>query len=132
MVTARSDTAAEALRVFVVDDDRRVRASLACLIGLREGLTVVGATAADGAVPALVATTHPDVVIVGLAPCEHEAGLALLRGLHRRWPALVLVATCVHDGLATASRAAGAEAVITTDSSPEAIGQTLVDLLAVG
>jgi DNA-binding NarL/FixJ family response regulator len=116
--------------VLIVDDDRRVRQSLAGLISLREGSVVVGTTSDADQVLELVSGEHPDVVLVDVAPCEDEQGLALLRRLRDEWPALLLVAMSVRGDPAAATRVAGADAFISKTGQHEDIGEVLAGLLA--
>ena len=128
MIQARLGNQRDTVRILIVDDDRRVRQSLAGLISLREGLSVVGATGDVDRVLELVTSERPDVVLVDLAPSEDPIGVALLRQLSERWPALVLVAMSVcRDGASTAL-AAGADAFISKDSNHEEIGEALAAL----
>ncbi len=83
---------ARRLRVVVVDGDRRVRDSLAGLLGLGDEIEVVGRAArADGALE-LCAETDPDVVVIDPRLPDVDAGRAFIETLRERLPAAVVLA----------------------------------------
>ncbi|GAA0384670.1 DNA-binding response regulator [Acrocarpospora corrugata] len=73
----------ELVRVIVVDDQRLIRESIASLLDIQPGITVVG-TAGDGrAAVDLVLTLSPDVVLmdVRMPTMDGNEAVAVLRGL---------------------------------------------------
>jgi YesN/AraC family two-component response regulator len=61
------------IRVLIADDQRVVRDGLSMLVGLIDGVEVVG-TACDGAEAVRLAEAyHPDVVMMDLRMPEHGA-----------------------------------------------------------
>lgn len=124
------------LRVVIADDQRVVRDGLVMLVGLCDGIEVVGA-AADGAVAlALVDELAPDVVLMDLRMPELD-GVAATREIAGRGGARVVVLTTYADdeSIFPALRA-GAVGYLTKDASAEEIeaairavhrGQTWLD-----
>lgn len=113
------------VRVLVVDADRRVRQSLGGLIDLAEDLHVVGSASDPASALAILDADRADVVLMDPRLPEIEAGLALLVELHRRWPALALVAMSCSEDLAPPSLRNGALAFVTKSAQPEALIETL-------
>ncbi|HEU4673869.1 MAG TPA: response regulator transcription factor [Candidatus Limnocylindrales bacterium] len=97
-MTGRS-RAIRRLRVVVVDGDRRVRDSLAELLGLGDELEVVGRAAHGGDALELCAEAAPDVVVIDPRLPDPDSGRALIEELRRRFPATaVLVLSWPGDG----------------------------------
>lgn len=84
-------THSAARRVLIVDADRRVRRDLAELIGLREGVEVVGAAADPGAAIEIAERLQPDVVVIDPRLPDADAGFAVISLLRERWPATRIV-----------------------------------------
>ncbi|HTR96384.1 MAG TPA: response regulator transcription factor [Candidatus Acidoferrales bacterium] len=88
--------AADAARIFLVDDHPLVRESLANLIEHQPDLTVCGeadhpATARSG-----IAATKPDVAIVDLSLGD-GSGLSLIRDLHATNPEIAVLVLSMYD-----------------------------------
>jgi CheY-like chemotaxis protein len=88
------------LRLLVVDADRRVRSSLAGLLSLADQVEVVGS--AGGARAALDACerSRPDAVVVDPRLPELPDGIAFIRGLRARRPAVRVVVIAWSPALA--------------------------------
>lgn len=124
------------LRVVIADDQRVVRDGLVMLVGLCEGIEVVGAAADGAAAVALVAELTPDVVLMDLRMPGLD-GVAATREIAGRGGARVVVLTTYADdeSIFPALRA-GAAGYLTKDASAEEIeaairavhrGQTWLD-----
>ena len=84
-------------RVVIVDADRRVQQSLSDLLGVTGEVDVVGRAGDVRAALEQVETTHPDVVLMDPRLPDIEAGVALIGGMTRAWPALRIVLTGWND-----------------------------------
>jgi DNA-binding NarL/FixJ family response regulator len=110
------------IRVLIADDQRVVRDGLAMLVGLIDGVEVVGA-AGDGAEAIRLAEAHhPDVVLMDLRMPGVD-GIAATADLRERLPAaqvLVLTTYAEQDAIVPALQA-GARGYLTKDASAEQI-----------
>jgi DNA-binding NarL/FixJ family response regulator len=120
-----------AIRVVVADDQRVVRDGLCMLLGLIDGLEVVG-TAADGREAIeLAARERPDVVLMDLRMPRLD-GVAATRELRDVLPgAQVLVLTTYADDESLfPALDAGARGYLTKDASAEEIERAIRALVA--
>jgi DNA-binding NarL/FixJ family response regulator len=110
------------IRVLIADDQRVVRDGLSMLVGLIDGVEVVGA-ASDGAEALQLAEAHhPDVVLMDLRMPGVD-GIAATTDLRERVPAarvLVLTTYAEQDAIVPALQA-GARGYLTKDASAEQI-----------
>ena len=110
------------IRVLIADDQRVVRDGLSMLVGLIDGVEVVG-TACDGAEAVRLAEDHrPDVVLMDLRMPGTD-GIAATADLRQRLPAtrvLVLTTYADEDAIVPALQA-GARGYLTKDASAEQI-----------
>jgi DNA-binding NarL/FixJ family response regulator len=113
------------VRVLVVDSDRRVRQSLAGLIRLSDGLDLTGVAADPVAAVELLERDRTDVLLIDPRLPEAEMGLALLTELHRRWPAIAIVAMSGLDGVEISAIGSGALAFVSKSARPELLVDTL-------
>ena len=126
-VPAPATPPTEPLRILVVDDDHRVRDSLADLIGLADGVHVVGTTSQPAETLDAIDRLDPGVVVIDPYLPDLEAGLALIGALHasgRR--VLRIVATCRDDGLGPLALAAGADACVDRCADPVAFQEAVL------
>ncbi|MGY5883262.1 response regulator [Modestobacter lacusdianchii] len=110
------------VRVLVVDDDPLVRAALAMVLGGADDLTLVG-EAADGAeVPAAVARTSPDVVLMDIRMPRTD-GLTATEQLsqQRDAPEVIVLTTFDADDQVLRALRAGASGFLLKDTPPAAI-----------
>ncbi len=114
------------LRVLIVDDDRRVRQSLAGLISLRERMTVVGTAGTPERAIELVELEQPDAIIIDLRVPELEDGIALLAEILDRRPHICVIAMSVSPELRDVALAAGACGFVCKTDDSEAIGNELL------
>jgi len=116
----------EPIRVVVADDQRVVREGLETLLGLLEGVEVVG-TAADGdEALGLVTKLHPDVVLMDLRMPRRD-GVEATRLLSEREPAVkvLILTTYADDRSVIEALRAGARGYLTKDAGAEEIHRAL-------
>ena len=119
------------IRVLVADDQRTVRDGLTMLVGLIDGVEVVGA-ACDGVEAVELAETHrPDVVLMDLRMPRMEGTEATrrIRAELPDTPVLVLTTYADDESLFPALQA-GARGYLTKDASAEEIEQAIRALVA--
>ncbi|HXJ65220.1 MAG TPA: response regulator transcription factor, partial [Actinomycetota bacterium] len=116
----------EAIRVLVVDDQRVVREGLGSLLGMLDGIEVVG-TAEDGAgAVEAVTSLRPDVVLMDLRMPRMDGVEATrrLRDLDTRVRILMLT-TYADDRSVIDALRAGAQGYLTKDAGAEEIHRAL-------
>jgi DNA-binding NarL/FixJ family response regulator len=112
----------DTIRVLVADDQRIVREGLATLLGLLDGVEVVG-TASDGNEACALATRlHPDVVLMDLRMprCDGVEATRRLRDLDPNIKVLMLT-TYADDRSVIDALRAGARGYLTKDAGAEQI-----------
>jgi DNA-binding NarL/FixJ family response regulator len=122
---------ASPIRVIVADDQRVVRDGLSVLVGLIDGVEVVG-LACDGVeAVALVERARPDVVLMDLRMPRLEGAEATrqIRAEHPGTQVLVLTTYADDESLFPALQA-GARGYLTKDASAEEIEQAIRALAA--
>jgi DNA-binding NarL/FixJ family response regulator len=108
---------AAAIRVLLADDQRVVREGLGTLLGLLDGIELVG-TAADGEEALALAAEHaPDVVLMDLRMPRMD-GIEAIRRL--QVPAIALT-TYADDASVLGALRAGARGYLTKDAGAEDI-----------
>ena len=80
-------------RVVIVDADRRVLGSLTDLLAVSGEVSVVGQAHDVRHALEVVERTRPDVVLVDPRLPDIDAGLAMVSGMRRAWPAMRVVLT---------------------------------------
>lgn len=110
------------LRVLIVDDQRVVREGLTMLVGLIEGLEVVGAAADGSEAVELAEREHPDVVLMDLRMPQMD-GAEATRRLRSRFPdtQVLVLTTYADDESLFPALQAGARGYLTKDASAEEI-----------
>jgi DNA-binding NarL/FixJ family response regulator len=119
------------IRVVVADDQRVVRDGLSMLIGLIDGIEVVG-TAADGAEALeLAARERPHVVLMDLRMPRVD-GVSATQEIRRSMPAteVLVLTTYADDASLFPALEAGARGYLTKDASAEEIERAIRALVA--
>ena len=110
------------IRVLLADDQRVVREGLGTLLGLLEGIELVG-TAADGEEAIALAARHaPDVVLMDLRMPRVD-GIEAIRVLAERGerPRTIALTTYADDASVLGALRAGARGYLTKDAGAEQI-----------
>jgi len=117
------------IRVLVADDQRVVREGLATLLGLLEGIEVVGQAADGEEAVGLAAQTRADVVLMDLnmPGLDGTAATARLAAEQPGVKVLVLTTYADDENLFAALRA-GARGYLTKDAGAEAIAGAIRDV----
>ncbi|ALE72289.1 MULTISPECIES: response regulator transcription factor [unclassified Pseudonocardia] len=115
-----------ALRVVLADDQRIVRDGLATVLGLLDGIEVVGTAAGGDEAVELVAALAPDVLLTDLRMPAGD-GVSATRRVRegRSGTAVVVLTTYVDDDAVVDAIAAGASGWLSKDADAEAIGRAL-------
>jgi DNA-binding NarL/FixJ family response regulator len=119
------------IRVLIADDQRVVREGLTMLVGLIDGVEVVG-TAADGLEAVEVATREqPDVVLMDLRMPGME-GAEATRQIRATLPdtQVLVLTTYADDASLFPALRAGARGYLTKDASAEEIEQAISKVAA--
>jgi DNA-binding NarL/FixJ family response regulator len=114
--------AAEVIRVLLADDQRVVREGLGTLLGLLDGIELVG-TAADGQEAVDLARRHdPDVVLMELRMPRVD-GIEAIRRLAARGerPRTIALTTYADDASVLGALRAGARGFLTKDAGADEI-----------
>jgi DNA-binding NarL/FixJ family response regulator len=110
------------IRVLLADDQRVVREGLGTLLGLLDGIELVG-TAADGEEAVALAARHdPDVVLMDLRMPRVD-GIEAIRRLTERGerPRAIALTTYADDASVLGALRAGARGYLTKDAGAEEI-----------
>jgi DNA-binding NarL/FixJ family response regulator len=119
------------IRVLIADDQRVVRDGLTMLVGLMDGVEVVG-TAGDGAEAVEVAERdHPDIVLMDLRMPGME-GAEATRRIRATLPGtqVLVLTTYADDQSLFPALQAGARGYLTKDANAEEIEQAIRALAA--
>jgi DNA-binding NarL/FixJ family response regulator len=114
--------AAGVIRVLLADDQRVVREGLGTLLGLLDGIELVG-TAADGEEAVALAREHdPDVVLMDLRMPRCD-GISAIRQLSERGerPRAIALTTFADDASVLGALRAGARGYLTKDAGADQI-----------
>ena len=119
------------IRVLVADDQRTVRDGLTMLVGLIDGVEVVGAACDGVEAVALAQTERPDVVLMDLR-MPHMEGAEATRRIRAELPdtQVLVLTTYADDQSLFPALQAGARGYLTKDASAEEIEQAIRALVA--
>ena len=119
------DPADHPVRVAIADRRRLIAEALAALIAGRQGFTVTGAVAGDGAVRA-IAEQRPDVVVVGVGADSRRA-MQFVRDLRQRVPGMgiVIVADALEPSLVSFVLDQGIGGLLLTDAAGREVAACL-------
>jgi DNA-binding NarL/FixJ family response regulator len=111
----------------IVDADRRVQSSIADLLGVTHQVEVVGRAGDVRNALELVDRERPDAVLVDPRLPDIEAGIALIAGMARAWPAMRIVLTGWSDTDGHAKLVDADTRYVSKDGSPEQFITAIVD-----
>jgi len=116
----------EQLRIVVADDQAAVREGLVALLGMLPGIDVVGSAADGEEAIRLVATEHPDAILLDLHMPVLD-GIQATARLAEHYPrvAVVVLTTYDDDESILAALQAGARSYLTKDATRADIAQAL-------
>ncbi|MFJ6854394.1 response regulator [Streptomyces sp. NPDC091271] len=119
------------VRLAVIDDDPLVRAGLALMLGGDRGIDLVGEGADGTEVAALVARTHPDVLLMDIRMPGMD-GLAATEELRRRpgAPEVIVLTTFHADEQVLRAIRAGAAGFVLKDTPPAQIVEAVLRVAA--
>jgi DNA-binding NarL/FixJ family response regulator len=114
------------LRVVVADDQATVRDGLVVLLGMSDGIEVVGSAANGQEALNVVGQTHPDAILLDLRMPVLD-GIETTRQLSRHHPdvAVVVLTTYADDTSIIDALEAGARSYLTKNADRADIAQTL-------
>ncbi|WP_249020486.1 response regulator transcription factor [Conexibacter sp. S30A1] len=117
------------VRVLLADDQRLVRESLATLIGLLEGVELIGAAADGEQALAMAAELEPQVVLMDLRMPGID-GIEATRRLRERAPQIGVIAltTYADDESVLGVLRAGARGYLTKDAASEDIRAAILSV----
>ncbi|HVW82048.1 MAG TPA: response regulator transcription factor [Mycobacteriales bacterium] len=116
------------IRVVLADDQTLVREGLTLMLGLMDGVEVVGVAADGEEAVALVQQHRPDVVLLDLRMPRLD-GVEATRRLRQQLPDIevVVLTTYADDDSVVSALRAGARGYLTKDASSEEIEQAIRD-----
>jgi two-component system, NarL family, response regulator YdfI len=117
---------AEKIRVVIADDHPIVRTGLRLMLGMEEGIELVGEAADGGAAIHLISSLQPDVVLMDLRMPVMD-GLEAIERIRAQWPqiAIIVLTTYDEDDLMLRSLQAGVRGYLLKESSLETVLQAI-------
>jgi DNA-binding NarL/FixJ family response regulator len=120
----------DTIRVVLADDQRVVREGLATLLGLLDGVEVVGTASNGDEVLGLAVEVRPDIVLMDLR-MPHCDGVEATRRLRDLYPDIkvLMLTTYADDRSVIDALHAGARGYLTKDASAEEIRRSLEQVM---
>jgi DNA-binding NarL/FixJ family response regulator len=120
------------VRIFLADDQAKVRSALRLLLDQESGFHIVGEAAETEDLLAQVKVTKPDLILLDWELPDHSvpyspvgSGSRLLSTLHIYYPGLRVIALSGRLEARQAALAAGADAFVSKGDPPERLLATL-------
>jgi NarL family two-component system response regulator YdfI len=116
----------EKIRVLIADDHPIVRSGLRLMLGMEEGIELVGEAADGSAALQLIGSLQPDVVLMDLRMPVMD-GLEAIERIRIQWPqiAIIVLTTYDEDDLMLRSLQAGVRGYLLKESSLDTVLQTI-------
>ena len=116
----------EKIRVVIADDHPIVRTGLRLMLGMEEGIELVGEAADGSAALHLISSLEPDVVLMDLRMPVMD-GLEAIERIRAQWPhiAIIVLTTYDEDDLMLRSLQAGVRGYLLKESSLETVLQAI-------
>ena len=113
-------------RILIVDSDQRVRASLSGLVGLGDGIEVVGAAGSAAEAIDVATRLRPDVVLVDPRLPDIDAGLRFIAGVRRLIPAVCVLVMSWTPARESGLPASIADAIIDKAAEPAVLLDAII------
>jgi DNA-binding NarL/FixJ family response regulator len=113
------------VRVLIADDQRPTREGLKALLGLWPQVEVVGEAADGQECVALVAESHPDVVLMDMRMPVMD-GLEATRRIKSQWPEVKVIALSMYPLYQAQAQAAGADVFLFKGCTAEELQAAIV------
>lgn len=116
----------EKIRVVIADDHPVVRTGLRLMLGMKEGIELVGEATDGVAAIHLVSSLQPDVVLMDLRMPAMD-GLEAIERIRAEWPhiAIIVLTTYDEDDLMLRSLQAGVRGYLLKESSLDTVLQAI-------
>jgi two-component system, NarL family, response regulator LiaR len=121
-MTALNASQADPIRILLCDDHAVVRQGLRMFLALDGGLLVVGEASNGAEALALVASTHPDVVLMDILMPVMD-GITAIRAIKQGFPDIEIIAvtSVIEDSKVIAAVEAGAIGYLLKDTNANAL-----------
>lgn len=116
----------EKIRVIIADDHPIVRSGLRLMLGMEDGIELVGEAADGSAALQLIGSLQPDVVLMDLRMPVMD-GLEAIERIRTQWPqiAIIVLTTYDEDDLMLRSLQAGVRGYLLKESSLDTVLQAI-------
>jgi NarL family two-component system response regulator YdfI len=116
----------EKIRVLIADDHPIVRSGLRLMLGMEDGIELVGEAADGSTALQLIGSLQPDVVLMDLRMPVMD-GLEAIERIRTQWPqiAIIVLTTYDEDDLMVRSLQAGVRGYLLKESSLDTVLQAI-------